>query len=166
MTEQEAIELARACFVGEEHLYGCAETALIVLQQAFALPAAADTSAAMALNGGIAWSGGPCGAITGAAMAVGRLAGQRIADRGEAKTVARKVVACLMARFEATYGHTDCRSLVGLDISTEAGHATFIAGKTWHTACMDQIAFVLRELIALQDERVWAGLVRQLTGAA
>jgi len=165
MTEQEAIELARACFVTEDHIYGCAETTLIVLQQAFALPAAADSSPAMALNGGLAWSGGPCGAITGAALAVGRLAGQRIADHGEAKTVARKVVARLMAGFEAAHGHTDCRSLLGLDISTEAGHAAFIEAKTWHTACMDQIAFVLRELLAVQDEQVWAAMVRQLSEA-
>ena len=41
------------------------------------IDAPTDASAAMAFNGGIAYSGGPCGAITGAAMAVGLLAEQR-----------------------------------------------------------------------------------------
>ncbi len=155
MNEQEAIELARACFVTEENIYGCAETTLIVLQQAFGLPNATDSSPAMALNGGIAWNGGPCGALTGAAMAVGRLAGQRIADHKEAKRAARGIIARLMNDFCREYGHADCRNLISLDISTAEGHAAFIESQIWHTVCMGQIAFVLRELVALQDELIW-----------
>jgi hypothetical protein len=111
---------------------------------------------------GIAWRGGPCGAITGAAMAVGRLAAERIADHKEAKRVARNIVARFMDSVETTYGHTDCRKLLGLDISTAAGHAAFIEGKIWHTVCMDQIAFALRKLVALHDKQVWHDTVRQL----
>lgn len=155
MTEQEAIELARATFITEENIYGCAETTLIVLQQAFGLPDATDSSPAMALNGGVAWRGGPCGAITGAAMAVGRLAGSRIADHKEAKRVARGIIADLMDDFRRAYGHTDCRNLLGLDISTAEGHAAFIESQVWHTVCMDQIAFVLRRLVSLREKTVW-----------
>jgi hypothetical protein len=110
--------------------------------------------------------GGTCGAITGAAMAVGRLAAQRIADHREAKRVARNITARLMDSFEAAYGHTNCRDLLNLDISTESGHASFIEGKIWHTICMDQITFALRELVALHDEQVWRDTVRQLGGEA
>ncbi|MFN2224779.1 MAG: C-GCAxxG-C-C family protein [Anaerolineae bacterium] len=155
MTEQEAIELARKTFITEENTHGCAETTLIVLQQAFGLPGATDSSPAMALNGGLAWSGGPCGALSGAALAVGRLAGQRIADHKEAKAAARGIIARLMAEFRAEFGHTECRDLVGLDISTAEGHAAFIEGQVWHTVCMAQIAFVLGKLVALGDEHVW-----------
>jgi C_GCAxxG_C_C family probable redox protein len=163
MTEQEAIDLARATFITEENIYGCAETTLIVLQQAFGPPNATDSSPAMALNGGVAWSGGPCGAITGAALAVGRLAGQRIADHKEAKGTARAIVARLMGDFHREYGSVNCRELVGLDISTPEGHATFIESQVWHTVCMDQIAFVLRRLVALRDEKVWRGQLSLLT---
>jgi C_GCAxxG_C_C family probable redox protein len=155
MTEQEAIELARATFITEENIYGCAETTLIVLQQAFGLPDATDSSPAMALNGGVAWTGGLCGAITGAALAVGRLTGSRIADHKEAKRVARGIIADLMDDFRRAYGHTDCRHLLGLDISTAEGHAAFIESQVWHTVCMDQIAFVLRRLVSLREETVW-----------
>ena len=151
MTEQEAVELARAYFISEDNTYGCAETTLIVLQQAYGLPNAADSSPAMALNGGVAWSGGPCGAITGAAMAVGRLAAQRIADHKEAKGMARGIVAQLMAEFRAEYGHTDCRDLIGFDISSKEGHTAFIEGQVWHTVCMDQIEFVIGRLIGLAE---------------
>lgn len=157
MTEQEAIELAQATFITEKNTHGCAETTFIVLQQAYGLPDATDSSPAMALNGGLAWSGGMCGALSGAAMAVGRLAGQRFAGHKEAKTAARKVIARLLAQFRAEFGHTDCRDLIGLDISTEEGHAAFIEGKVWHTTCMDQIEFVLHKLVALQAETAWRG---------
>lgn len=158
MTEQEAIELAQAYFITEENTHGCAETTLMVLQQAFRLPRAIDASPAMALNGGIAWSGGPCGAITGAAMAVGRLARRHIADHREAKAVARAIIARLMDDFRREYDHIDCRALIGLDISTAEGHDAFIEGQLWHTICMNQISFVLHKLVALGDERVWQDL--------
>jgi C_GCAxxG_C_C family probable redox protein len=147
MTEQEAIELARATFLTEENTHGCAETVLIVLQHAYGLPDPTDSSPAMALNGGVAWSGGPCGAITGAAMAVGRLAARRIDDHKEAKGAARAVIAQLMADFREQFGHTGCSELIGLDISTPEGHAAFLEGQVWHTVCMDQIEFVLRRLV-------------------
>jgi C_GCAxxG_C_C family probable redox protein len=147
MTEQEAIELARATFVTEENTHGCAETVLVVLQHAYGLPDATDSSPAMALNGGVAWSGGPCGAITGAAMAVGRLSARRIDDHKEAKRAARAVIAQLMVEFRERYGHTNCADLIGLDISTPEGHAAFIEGQVWHTVCMDQIEFAQSRLI-------------------
>lgn len=163
MTEQEAIELARATFITKENIYGCAETTLIVLQQAFGLADATDSSPAMALNGGVAWRGGPCGAITGAAMAVGRLAGSRIADHKQAKRVARGIIAQLMADFRAEYGQTNCRDLIGLDISSKEGHAAFIESQIWHTVCMNQIEFSLRRLVTLQDDRVWQQTLHQLS---
>jgi C_GCAxxG_C_C family probable redox protein len=162
MDEQQAVELARATFITEDNIHGCAETTLIVLQKAYGLSAATDSSPAMVLNGGVAWSGGCCGAITGAAMAVGRLAAQRIADHKEAKRTARSIIKRLMDDFSAEYDHLNCRDLVGLDISSEEGHATFIEGQVWHTVCMNQIEFSLRRLVALQDDQVWQETIRQL----
>ena len=74
MADPDLIERTRALFLRDDNTYGCAEVALVALQEHWSLPDAADSSAAMALNGGVAYSGATCGAITGAAMAVGRLA--------------------------------------------------------------------------------------------
>ena len=49
----------------------------MVLKEAFGLPDPLDPSAAMTLNGGVAYSGGVCGAISGASLAVGLLASRR-----------------------------------------------------------------------------------------
>ena len=80
-------EIARQLFLRDDNHYGCAETSLVALQRAYGLPNADDSSSAMALNGGVAYSGGVCGAISGAAMAVGRLAEQRIGDGVQVRLV-------------------------------------------------------------------------------
>ncbi len=153
MTEPEAIEKARACFLQDG--YGCAETALIVLHQVYGLADATDSSPAMALNGGIAWSGGVCGSITGAALAVGKLTARRIADRRAAKQVARQIVARCMQEFRARFEAVNCRDLIQRDICTEEQHAAFVASGIWRDGCMQQIEFTIRHLYLLCDGPTW-----------
>ena len=137
---------ARELFLATDNLYGCAETACIVLTEAYGLPADAARGASMALNGGIAYSGGTCGAITGAALAVGMLEERRHGDHREAKRAAREVVAETMREFEATFGATTCRALTGVDLSTEEGHRAFVASGAWREGCMRQIEHVVGRL--------------------
>jgi C_GCAxxG_C_C family probable redox protein len=144
---------ARELFLRADNTYGCAEVALVTLQEHWGLPAAADSSPAMALNGGVAYSGGPCGAITGAALAVGRLAEARCQDHREAKRVARTLVQRLMAGFREVHGATDCRDLTGYDMTTD--HAAFIRSGIWREVCMRQLEYAVEFLAPLGDEGVW-----------
>ena len=104
MTRPDLEPRIRELFLDDANTYGCAEVALVVLQEHFGLPDAGDSSAAMALNGGIAYTGGMCGAITGAALAAGRLAGRLIPDHAEAKRAARRVTQALIADFAQEFG--------------------------------------------------------------
>lgn len=152
----DAVEQARELFLKDDNAHGCAETSYIVLKRAYQLPEADDSSAAMALNGGMAYAGGVCGAISGAALAVGQLAGKRIADHREAKTAAREVVMELMDRFEDQFGSTTCRGLLGLDLRKPGEHDRFIESGIWRTNCMRQIEFAvqyLADLNAVWDDR-------------
>lgn len=153
-TEQ-AQGIARDLFLRDENTYGCAETTLVALQQLFDLPNADDSSTAMALNGGIAYSGGMCGAISGAAMAVGRLASGRIPDHKEAKRTARHVVQGLIKEFEKEYGSHNCRDLISYDIATPGGHDDFIASGQWRERCMAQIEFAIGRLHQLANADEW-----------
>jgi len=153
MADPDLMERARSLFLREDNTYGCAEVALVALQEHWSLPDAMDSSAAMALNGGVAYSGGTCGAITGAAMALGRLAEQRCGDHREAKRVARTIVQGLMKGFAETQGSTDCRDLTGYDMSTD--HAAFIASGIWRDVCMRQIEYAIGRLAPLGDPAVW-----------
>ncbi|MGC8837589.1 MAG: C-GCAxxG-C-C family protein [Anaerolineae bacterium] len=166
MTEAEAIAKARAYFLREDNLYGCAETTYMVLAEAFGLGETPDPSVAMALNGGVAWWGGTCGAVTGAALAVGQLAGRRFPDHKEAKRAARQILSQYMEAFQREWGAVDCLTLVGCDIRTEEGHRAFIEQGLWRDTCMRQIAFAVQRLLPLADEGTWAEAVRRALGEA
>jgi C_GCAxxG_C_C family probable redox protein len=157
-----AIDRARELFLDGRNLYGCAETAFVVLKEAFDLPDAADSSAAMALNGGIAYSGGTCGAITGAALAVGMLAERRIPDHRAAKQAARLVTADLLAAFEVEFGTSSCRELIAADLRSEAGHRAFIESGVWRDRCMLQVEMAVARLAPLGDEAAWGAAIEAL----
>ena len=150
---------ARELYLDDANLHGCAETAFVVLKEAFGLPDAADSSAAMALNGGVAYSGATCGAVTGAAMALGELAASRIADHREAKRAARDLTAALLVAFEAEFGATTCRA-GGVDLRTEAGHRAFIEGGAWRDGCMRQIELAVNRLAPFADAGTWETATR------
>jgi C_GCAxxG_C_C family probable redox protein len=136
-------------FVTEANTYGCAETAFILLKEIYGLPDPLDSSAAMALNGGVAYEGSICGAITGAALAVGQLAGREVADHATAKRVARRAVQDALDAFVDEFGSTDCRTLTGFDLRSPGGHDAFIAAGRWRTACTEQLAFMIHRVAGL-----------------
>ena len=150
-----AIDAARTAFLRDDNYYGCAESTLVALQTVFGLENPEDSSAAMALNGGIAYSGGMCGAISGAAMALGRLAESRLDDHKQAKRTARLLAQRLIADFETEFGSSDCRDLINYQISIPAEHDAFIASNVWRTTCMRQIEFSVEHLASLADEAKW-----------
>jgi len=155
-------EIARGLFLRDDTYYGCAETALVALQKVYGLDNAEDSSSAMVLNGGVAYSGGVCGAISGAAMAVGRLAEQRVEDHKEAKRTARRIIQQVMAEFDEEFGSHDCSGLIDYDISTQEGHDMFIESGVWRDSCMKQIEFSVDRLAKLSDRATWDETVSSL----
>lgn len=158
----DAVALARTYYLDARNQFGCAETSYIVLKAAFALDEPMDPAAAVALNGGIAYSGGMCGALTGAALALGMLAERRIDDHALAKRVAREIVAATLEAFRAEHGAVDCRDLIGVDLRAPGGHEAFIASGLWREGCMRQIEFVVGRLAPLGDGGAWDGAVREV----
>jgi C_GCAxxG_C_C family probable redox protein len=160
--EERAVERARACFLDDRNYYGCAETTFVVLKEALGLPESEDSAAAMALNGGIAYSGGMCGAISGSAMALGMLAERRLGDHFLAKAAARGLTQRLMDEFVREHGSPNCRDLIGLDLRAPGQHDAFLAGNLWRDRCMRQIEFAVRRVAPLADEDAWARAIREL----
>jgi C_GCAxxG_C_C family probable redox protein len=156
---------ARDLFLDRSLTHGCAETTYLVLCEAYGVGDAGDSSLAMALNGGIAYSGGPCGAITGAALALGLLAGRRIADHRTAKRVARELTMRLMDGFLTEHGAVDCRDLIGIDLRAPGGHVAYIRSGAWQGACMRQVETAVRAAAPLADQEAWDAAVRDILGA-
>lgn len=157
-----AAEPVGALFLRTDNYYGCAETALVALQERYGFENPLDSSPAMALNGGIAYSGGTCGAILGAAMAVGRLAEERMCDHGEAKRVTRHLIQLLMTDFESQFGALNCSDLIDYDISKPSEHDAFIESGVWREVCKSQIEFSAGWLWRLADVDVWDEVVEAL----
>jgi C_GCAxxG_C_C family probable redox protein len=162
----EARRRVRELFLDDGHVHGCAESAFVALKRAFGLPDPDDASPAMALNGGIAYTGATCGAITGAALALGMLAERRLDDHRAAKRAARLLTVELMRRFEEEFGATTCKALTGADLSTEEGHQAFIDGGAWRDGCLRQLESVVTRLAPLGRDDAWISAVSQLDEAA
>jgi C_GCAxxG_C_C family probable redox protein len=156
----------RRLFLSQRDPHGCAETAVLVLHQQLGLADPSLGPAAMALNGGVAYSGGTCGALTGAAMTLGRLASERISDRSVAKRVARELTASVIDEFRAANGATDCRTLIGVDLCAPGGHEAFIAAGTWRRDCLRRIELVVDRVAPLADETAWAEAVTAVAAVA
>ncbi len=159
-----AVARARALFLDRRNIHGCAETTYLVLCEGLGVGDPADSSPAMALNGGIAYSGGMCGAISGAAIALGLLAGRRIRDHRTAKRVARELTADLMDGFRDEHGAVDCRDLIGIDLRAPGAHRAFIRSGAWQDRCMRQVEFAIRAVLPLADDAAWDAAVRGILG--
>jgi C_GCAxxG_C_C family probable redox protein len=160
----EAVRGVRARFLAAGNPYGCAEATLLALGDACGLPDATDGAAAMALNGGVAYGGGTCGAITGAAIALGLLAARRIPDRATAKRVARELTAGALDDFRATFGATDCRTLTGVDLRAPGGHEAFMAAGAWRVDCLSRLELMVRRLAPLAGPAAWSAALDELEG--
>ena len=163
ISQNKAVEKARNLFLRESNDYGCAETVYVTLKEIFRLPQPEDSSPAMALNGGIAYSGNICGAITGAALSVGELSEERLQDHKKAKTVARRIIMDLMRKFDEQYGSCKCGDLIEYDISIPEEHDEFIESGVWKDTCMDQIEFVVKELYNISNKDKWKRLVKRFS---
>jgi C_GCAxxG_C_C family probable redox protein len=139
-------DLVTHYFLRPGNTYGCAETTYIVLKHLFGLPDVEDSSAAMVFNGGFAYSGGLCGALTGAALAVGQLAERSLADHAIAKRQARHIIINLKEQFTCKFGSSECRILSGYDFPVPDEHEQFIEAGKWKQDCTDQILFVVEYL--------------------
>jgi C_GCAxxG_C_C family probable redox protein len=145
----------------EETAFGCAEATFAALQEHFGMPDATASTEAMALNGGVAYSGGTCGALIGAALTLGRLSGARLPERPLAKRAARGLMQQLMSDFAAEFGSTQCRELTGFDLATD--HDEFLASGIWETGCQAQIEFAISQTAPLTDLETWDAAVAGMT---
>ncbi len=137
---------ARQLFLRDDNRYGCAETVYMTLKRLYGLADADNSDPAIALNGGVAHTGGMCGALLGAALALGQRQKQLTPDHRQAKSEARTAVRVLLERFEREFQSCTCRDLTGFNIADADEHRRFIESGIWRTRCMQQIEYVVKSL--------------------
>ncbi len=66
---------------------------------------------------------GQCGALSGAIMSIGLLTGRN--DKADSKEITYEVVQHCLREFRVKFGSTNCQELLGCDLGTAEGMATF-----------------------------------------
>lgn len=100
--------------------------------------------------GGIGNTGAVCGAVAGAAMAIGLKNGRpETMDEGFGSlTVAQE----FCRQFEAEMGSINCRELTGLDLTTEEGIGRFMESDIPDTVCFPAVGLAYRLVVDLLEE--------------
>lgn len=101
--------------------FNCAQSVLAAAGPRLGLPREACLKVACAFGGGLARTGGVCGAVAGAFMAIGLRHG--MVERGDEASRDRTYALAreLASRFGERHGSTLCRELLGCDIGTPEG---------------------------------------------
>jgi C_GCAxxG_C_C family probable redox protein len=102
---------------------------------------------ASAFAGGIGNTGAVCGAVVGAAMAIGL--NQRRAETMEDELRNLAVAGEFRRRFEAEMGNINCRELTGLDLTTEEGIKQLMSSDTPQKVCFPAVAAAYRLVVEL-----------------
>lgn len=101
----------------------CAESVLLALAKPQGFQDEFLPKLATGLCSGLARTCGPCGAVTGAIMGMGLTLGRSRA--GDSVQPAYGATQRLIAEFEQEFGARDCHVLLGCDLGTPEGQATF-----------------------------------------
>lgn len=127
--------------------YNCAQATCAALAPSLGIDEATALRLAAMFGGGVARTGGLCGAVSGALMAAGlKLA--PVETSGEIKAALYERGRALMEAFTKEKGSITCRELIGCDLSTEEGRAASAARSTHSTICTK----LVRDAIALAAE--------------
>lgn len=103
--------------------YNCAQSVSSVFAGDAGVPEEIILRAATGFGGGMGHTGGACGAVSGAILIIGLMAGSTGPDEKEAKDLTYALTREFIARFTQKNGNTSCTGLLGYDLSTDEGLA-------------------------------------------
>jgi C_GCAxxG_C_C family probable redox protein len=102
--------------------YSCSQSVFSVLAEPLGLDADTAYRVASGLSGGIARTGATCGCVTGAIMAIGLAQADVTPEHNKAgKERTCELARRAMGEFAQRNGSTECRVLLGCDLSTPQG---------------------------------------------
>jgi C_GCAxxG_C_C family probable redox protein len=120
--------------------FNCAESINLAFLPAGDDAARAAQMGATAFGGGIVRRGLTCGALTGAAMVIGRKLGRNTPADTEGKDRVYRVVESILADFEARYGTLECRALTNLDFNQP--HEPDVSKRVHAEVCAPIVSYV------------------------
>lgn len=128
----------------------CAQSVFDTFASQYKLDPEQANQIAAAFGGGMGRTGMACGALTGALMVLGLKFGPRMPSDQASKELTYQKAREFIDRFRTQNGHTDCRHLINLDISTPEGWAKAKEGKVFSTSCpryLESAVTILEEML-------------------
>jgi C_GCAxxG_C_C family probable redox protein len=101
----------------------CAEAVLKAIAERQGIESDLVPGIATGLCAGMARRGGPCGAMTGAILALGMIYGRKTAEQPVQDTF--DAVQEMMDQFVERFGSSNCTELLGVDLGTPEGQQAF-----------------------------------------
>lgn len=101
--------------------FNCCQAMAIIYGPQFGLAADQAAKVAAGFGGGIGRMGDICGALSGAIMILGLKYGATDPKDKATKMKTYQIVGKVVERFKQACGSTDCRDLLGFDLSTPEG---------------------------------------------
>jgi C_GCAxxG_C_C family probable redox protein len=150
--QSDEVEQTVVCF---KKGLNCAQAILSTYGPQFGLESEEAVRIAAALGSGMTM-GETCGAVTGALMVIGlkhaRLKGSSLFSRDKTREIAREFV----SRFKARNETTECRELLGCDVSSFEGLRTAKREKHFRNRCpkfVQDAAEILEEILEEEQKK-------------
>lgn len=99
----------------------CCESILLAGCEALGIKSDLVPDIALGLAGGVGMQGGTCGVLTGSALVLSLAVAKKEPERAKKMAKTMESVGRVYQGFKQQCGHTDCRSLSGLDLATSEG---------------------------------------------
>jgi len=128
--------------------YGCAESVLKAVTEFREIKSELIPRIATGFCGGMAYTNGMCGAVTGAVLSLNLVYGRDRAD--QSKTENYEAIQILLERFREKFGDITCPGLIGIDLGSEEGHRQFDQSNK-HLVCADFVSEATRMVIEIME---------------
>jgi C_GCAxxG_C_C family probable redox protein len=143
--KKDPVKLCEEYFVSG---YGCAESVLKAIAEAKGIQSDLIPRIASGFCGGIARTGGMCGAVIGGIMALNIIYGRDSAAQSQELNYLK--VQEFVQAFKLKYGTRNCYELTGCDLSTDKGKEQFNILNV-HKKCTEFTAEATRMVLELID---------------
>ena len=128
--------------------YNCCESVLLTLSEYLGVESDLVPKIATGVGAGFSLNGLTCGAISGAAMAIGIKYGRR--NKEENPQAAWSRVNKFIEAFKERWGAVTCRELTHLDVKTAEGMKEYL--KSVHDfACTERVKFAVKKATELLE---------------
>ena len=128
----------------------CSQSIVATYGSSLGLEEDMGVKVAAAFGGGMGHTGKMCGAITGAMMVIGLHCSKDGCSVAESKTRSYALASELMKTFQARHVYTNCKDLIGQDLSTDEGMQVVREDDLFGTLCaafVHSAAKILEELL-------------------